>query len=263
MPCSAPDYYAVAKCAQLEQQIYYLKSVIGSYIQSSCINPAFSLINYTTSITNPSLDDNFQVGSITYYQTVITNSFNGDRIWTFTMGGAITKPAFWIVYQFDPNCFVPNGFDFSRLNNINFYKTGVDAKAGSDVKEDYEPLQGTIIVGNINISVSEAYSAFNIEWYPSTGELIFKFNIFAIQFIQGYQVQYQQLQRLVFSDDTPQSFYINLTIRDALTDGTAVTSASYFGNIVSAGDYMASSTPTPTPTPAPTPAPTPTPTPVI
>jgi hypothetical protein len=93
----------------------------------------------------------------------------------------------------------------------------------------------TISLIFINISVSSAYSAFNIEWYPSTGELIFKFNIFAIQFIQGYQVQYQQLQRLVFSDNTPQSLYINLTIRDGLTDGTAVTSASYFGNIVSAG----------------------------
>jgi len=214
--CSPIDYYAQQKTAQLEKQIYYLQqanALYAKYLQSACITPVFSLIDYQTFLTqNPSNPYTGPIGTITYYQTVITNSFNGDRIWTFTMGGELYYQAFFIEYQFDPNCVVPNGYDFKTLNGLTFYKTGSTT--------EYEPLQGTIVVGNINISISFAPKVVNLNWNPDTGLLIFKFNLYGLEFTPGMLIEYERIKQLNFSPETPQSFYLNLTIRDDCLQGT-------------------------------------------
>ena len=228
-----------------------------------CINPAYSLIRYTTEITEPPENPyKGKIGSITYFQTVITNSFNGNRIWTFTMGGNLYFPAFWIVYQFDPLCFVPNGFDQVRLQGINFYKDGVDASKLSQDAMDYEPLQGFFVVANINISISYAPDVVNLKWYPSTAQLIFQFNLEGMKNTQGLEIQYAQYKQLVFSEESPQTFFMNMTVRDAVSNlsvdsfGTAYP-AGGGGGLTPVNPPAPAPTPTPTPTPAPTPAPAP------
>ena len=206
--CNPIDYYTQQKYAQLEEQIYYLKqsnALFAKYLQSTCITPVFSLINYTTTIGAPN-NPQFLLGSINYYQVVITNSFNGDRIWTFTLGGYIYAPAFWIIYQFDPNCVVPNGFDFASLKDINFYVTG-----STTVNE---PLQGTIIVSNINISISLAPSVVNLVWDQINARLIFQFNLRALKGVPGFEAKNAAIQKLQFSQQTPQSLFLSLTVKD-------------------------------------------------
>lgn len=219
-----------------------------------CINTVYSLIRYTTEITTPDNED-IKLGDITYYQTVITNAAVGDRIWTFTMGGNIYAPAFWIVYQFDPLCFVPNGFDQVRLQGINFYKDGVDASLQSQSRDDYEPLQGFIIVSNINIGISYAPSTVNLKWYAATGQLIFQFNLNGLQQEENLEFQYQQISQLNFGPTNPQTFFLNLTVRDA------VSALSYdsFGTAYpgGGGGYNPVTPPIPEPIPDPTPAPAP------
>jgi len=206
--CYPPDYYAVSRSAQLEQQIYDLKSIVNTYLRSSCINPAFSLIGYTTEIVAPSDKENIPFGTIAYYQTVITNSFNGDRIWTFTLGGEITAPSFWIKYQFGPNCVVPNGYNFASLKNINFYT--------NNSTTEYEPLQGTVIINNIGLPISNAPLIVSLDWNPSTGLLIFKFSVTrnTLNKYDNYSLQAEQINNTKFGQKTPQSLFINLTIRD-------------------------------------------------
>ncbi len=226
-----------------------------------CINTVYSLIRYTTAITQPTSNPyTGSTGTITYYQTVITNSLNGDRIWTFTMGGTLYFPAFWIVYQFDPLCFVPNGFDQVRLQGINFYKDGVDAAALPQDRDDYEPLQGTVIVSNINISISYAPDVVNLKWYPSTGQLIFQFNLEGMEQSENLEIQYAQYKQLgQFSEANPQTFFLNFTVRDAVSNlsvdsfGTAYP-AGGGGGLTPVNPPAPAPTPTPTPTPAPAPA---------
>lgn len=206
--CTPIDYYAQQKSAQLEQEIYDLKSIVNTYLRSSCINPAFSLIGYTTEIVAPSDKETIPFGTIAYYQTVITNSFNGDRIWTFTLGGEITAPAFWIKYQFDPNCIVPNGYNFAPLKHINFYK--------NNQSTEYEPLQGTVTVNNIGLPISDAPLVVSLDWNASTGLLIFKFSVTrnTLSKYDNYSLQAEQIDNTKFGQKNPQSLFINLTIRD-------------------------------------------------
>jgi len=208
--CSPIDYYAQQKTAQLEKQIYYLQqtnALYAKYLQSTCITPVFSLIDYTTSFgQNPKNPVQGPYGNITYYQTVITNSFNGDRIWTFTLGGDLFYTAFYILYQFDPTCIVPNGYDFSTLSKLNFYKTGSTT--------EYEPLQGTLIVGNIGVNISLAPLVVALVWDAETGLLTFKINLNALETTPGTFIEYQRIKQLNFSPQTPVSFFLNLTIKD-------------------------------------------------
>jgi hypothetical protein len=202
----------------------------------------YSLIRYTTEITQPTSNPyTGSTGTIAYYQTVITNSLNGDRVWTFTMGGELYFQAFWIVYQFDPLCFVPNGFDQVRLQGINFYKTGSTT--------EYEPLQGTIIVGNINISISYAPEVVNLKWYPETAQFIFQFNLEGMKDTPGLEFQYAQYKQLVFSEQNPQSFFLNMVVRDAVSD----LSYDSVGALTpgGGGGYNPVTPPIPEPTPTP------------
>jgi hypothetical protein len=211
--CNPIDYCVQQKYAQLEKQIYDLKSIINTYLQSTCINPVFSLIKYTTEIVAPDGKKTIPFGTITYYQTVISNASNGDRIWTFTLGGDIFAPSFWIEYQFDPNCVVPNGFDFTSLKNLVFY---IDNSS-----TEYEPLQGTVIVNNIRLPISDAPLIVSLDWNPSTGLLIFKFNITrnTLQKYDNFDAQAALIDKTKFGQKTPQSLFINLTIRDSTVCG--------------------------------------------
>jgi hypothetical protein len=210
-----------------------------------CLNNVFSLIRYETEIIVGETSKIENIGTITYYQTVITNSLNGDRIWTFTMGGTLFAPSFWIVYKFDPLCFVPNGFDQVRLQGINFYQNGSTT--------DYEPLQGSFVFSNISVMISFAPSVVNLSWDASTGTLIFRFNLNGLQFAENCELQYEQFKKLKFGPNSPQSFFLNLTVRDA------VSALSYdsFGTAYpgGGGGYNPVTPPIPEPTPTPTPAP--------
>jgi hypothetical protein len=212
-----------------------------------CINNVFSLIRYTTDIVVGAKSNQTKAGTIAYYQTVITNSLNGDRVWTFTMGGNISAQSFVITYQFDPLCFVPNGFDQVRLQGINFYKNGSTT--------DYEPLQGCFVFANISVLISDAPLVVNIEWDAPSGLLLFNFNLQQLRNTENCEVQYEQFKKLRFGAASPQSFFLNLTIRDA------VSALSYdsFGTAYpgGGGGYNPVTPPAPAPEPTPTPAPAP------
>lgn len=213
--CEHIDYYAQQKYAQLEKQIYYLQqqnakveNLVNVYLQSKCINPTFSLINYTTKITSPRGLPPVQLGNITYYQTVISNSFNGDRIWTFTLGGDIYAPKFDIVYQFNPNCVVPNGYDFALLKYLNFYI--------NNTSTEYEPLQGMVVVDNIGFPISDAPLVVSLTWDAETGVLIFSFDISrnTLAKYPTFATQAALIDQVKFGPTRPKSLFINLTIRD-------------------------------------------------
>jgi len=202
------------KTSELEEQINNLNNLVNTYLQSACINPVFSLIDYTTEIVAPSDKQTIPFGTITYYQTVITNSFNGDRVWTFTLGGDIYAPSFWINYQFNPNCVVPNGFNFASLKDLVFYIDGSTTV--------YEPLQGTIVVDNIGLPISDAPLIVSLDWNPDTGLLIFKFSITrnTLARYDNFDAQAALIDATRFGQQTPKSLFINLTIRDDCRTGT-------------------------------------------
>jgi hypothetical protein len=207
-----------------------------------CINNVFSLIRYTTDIVVGAKSNQTKAGTIAYYQTVITNSLNGDRVWTFTMGGNISAQSFVIKYQFDPLCFVPNGFDQVRLQGINFYKNGSTT--------EYEPLQGCFVFANISVLISDAPLVVYIEWEASTGTLLFNFNLQQLRNTENCEVQYAQYKKLKFGAASPQSFFLNLTIRDAVSP---LSYDSVGGLLPGGGGGINPITP-PQPTPAPAPA---------
>ena len=210
-----------------------------------CLNNVFSLIRYETDIITGEGSKVIRIGTITYYQTVITNSLNGDRIWTFTMGGTLFAPSFSIIYKFDPLCFVPNGFDQVRLQGINFYVEGSSTK--------YEPLQGCFVFSNISVLISDAPRVVALDWDGPTGTLIFRFNLNGLGETENCELQYEQFKKLKFGPNSPQSFFLNLTVRDA------VSALSYdsFGAAQpgGGGGYNPVTPPIPEPTPTPTPAP--------
>ena len=110
--------------------------------QIACINNVYSLINYTYSYS-PS---NEGIGLIRYNNINVTNSSVGNRIWNFTYGGYVEVPIFTTRYQFDPNCYIPNNVDNTLLKDLNFL-----ALDGSGTQE---PVQGFIIINNVNIIIT-------------------------------------------------------------------------------------------------------------
>lgn len=155
----------------------------------TCINPAYSLINYSVTLSPP----NF--GIISIFQTVITDSFDSSRVWTFTLGGVIYDPIFYVLYNF-PNCYVPNGKDLLLLDQINFQSPQDQSIP--------ETLQGYIIVNNVNIPISGNKLLAHFTWDRKTTTFTLFINLFAAS-------NYHELN---FIPNQKNSFFLNLTIRD-------------------------------------------------
>ena len=118
---------------------------------NTCINNVYSLINYSYTLSPNS------IGLVRYSNINITDSSVGNRIWNFTFGGYLNLThapyQFTIQYTFSPTCSVPNGINKATLNQINFNSLNGDGT--------HEPLQGFIIVNNVNIPLSDAFSSPN------------------------------------------------------------------------------------------------------
>lgn len=184
-----------------------------------CINPVYSLIDYTVTGT---------INSLNYYQTVITNNSLGNRIWTFTVGGLVRNPTWSLVYQFNPNCFVPNGVDTLRLGDINFNSANIPGQ--QDV------LQGSLIVNNYIVGLSGPLKAGAADGnpYPITytwdqTNATFTFFINLTPLIYSGPPAQQPVGTVTFDNTKNNSFYSVLTIKDAclapfcrvlLSDGT-------------------------------------------
>lgn len=114
MDCS--QFYIQTTFKTLTDRIQSLEKMVNELQNPSerCYSPVVSLIGYDV-YYNPST-----IGIINYYLVNIFDSFNSDRIWNFVFGGQIEKPIFEIIFQFDPDCHVPNGKDKALLSEINF-----------------------------------------------------------------------------------------------------------------------------------------------
>ena len=135
----------IQKINDLNNQLYILQKKVYDITPGSCINPAYSLTGYTVTLETPSGETVTDPGLITYYQVVITNSIDSSRVWNFTIGGSLQKKAFWIVFQFDPNCVVPNNTqdptdNFAKLSMLDFVDPIVGGKNTN--------IQGTILINN-------------------------------------------------------------------------------------------------------------------
>jgi len=196
------------KIQALQNELKILADTIAAQEQTStdtlqCINSVYSLINYTYTFTPPS------IGLIRYNNINITNSSVGNRIWNFTYGGylSLSQPPykFTTTYTFTPTCFVPNNVDLATLNQIDFNSLNGDGTP--------EPIQGSIVINNVNIPLSDSFSPPNTLQDPlatftwDQANTIFELRIDLNNYIQtvNYNPQGQN------------SIFVNLWIQDAAT----------------------------------------------
>jgi len=144
--CNNPELVALKKEIDEIKRILFLKGSENVGL-GSCYDYVDTLINYTFSYAPEPAGSLCAIPpSITYYNVNINNSFNGDRIWNFVFGGFTQNAKYTAVFQFDPNCYVPNGVDKYQLKDLNFYQANSTTL--------YEPFQGYIVVNGIPIGVS-------------------------------------------------------------------------------------------------------------
>lgn len=192
----------------LQNEIKVLADTIAAQEQTNaselkCINSVYSLINYTYTFTPAS------IGLIRYNNINITNSSVGNRIWNFTYGGylSLSKPPYKFIttYTFTPSCFVPNSVDNATLDLINFNSLNGDGTP--------EPIQGSIIINNINIPLSDSFSSPNTLQNPLATftwdqvKTIFELKIDLTNYIK--QVNYNPQGK--------NSIFVNLWIQDKIT----------------------------------------------
>jgi len=176
----------------------------------ACINEVYSLINYTYSYS-PSNED---IGLIRYNNINITNSSVGNRIWNLTYGGYVKVPIFTTRYQFDPNCYIPNNVDNTLLKDLNFL-----ALDGSGTKE---PLQGFIIVNNVNIPLSDAFTA---PYTKSTPLASFDYSFEDDKATFDLRINLTaQLKNISFKQGGQNSIFVNLWVQDSSSCNPACTS---------------------------------------
>jgi len=188
----------------------------------TCITTVYSLINYTYSYS-PS---NTGIGLIRYNNINITNSSVGNRIWNFTYGGYVEVPIFTTTYQFSPTCSVPTTIENATLNQINFNALNGDGEP--------EPLQGFIIVNNVNIPLSDAFNTSpyttqdplaSFSWNASTATFDLHINLTA------------QLQNINFKQGAQNSIFVNLWIQDSLTSCTKGSKTANFTFYIRKGQW--------------------------
>jgi len=165
-----------------------------------CINTVYSLINYSYTFSPPS------IGLVRYNNINITNSSVGNRIWNFTYGGylSLSQPPykFTTTYTFDPNCFVPNNVDLATLNQINFNSLNGDGTP--------EPLQGFIIINNVNIPLSDSFSSPN-----SIQEPLATFTWDQVNTIFELKINLTNyIQKVNYNPQGKNSIFVNLWIQD-------------------------------------------------
>jgi len=159
----------------LEDEVTEIQNEISQV--PTCYNPVYNLINYTfyyvpTEQPNP---------EVNFYNININNSYNGDRIWNFVFGGQTNNAVYSCVFQFDPNCSLPNGFNSLKLSELTFFKPGSTL---------LEPFQGYIVINNVPIGISgpgpnpqskfqtdPLYNVVNILWEPTIAKLTLNINL--------------------------------------------------------------------------------------
>jgi hypothetical protein len=108
---------------ELENSVNYLENEV-THIQNeinqvpTCYNPVYNLINYSFYYG----EDEQPNPEVNFYNININNSYNGDRIWNFVFGGETNNAVYSCIFQLDPNCSVPNGFDTLKLSQLSFFK---------------------------------------------------------------------------------------------------------------------------------------------
>jgi len=194
----------------------------SSISNNTCITTVYSLINYTYSYS-PS---NTGIGLIRYNNINITNSSVGNRIWNFTYGGYVEVPIFTTTYQFSPTCSVPNTIENATLNQINFNALNGDGAP--------EPLQGFIIVNNVNIPLSDA---FNTKPYTTENPLAsFSWNASTATFDLHINLT-TQLQNINFKQGAQNSIFVNLWIQDSLSSCTKGSTTANFKLYIRKGQW--------------------------
>jgi len=174
---------------------------------TACINNVYSLINYTYSYS-PS---NEGIGLTRYNNINVTNSSVGNRIWNFTYGGYVEIPIFTTRYQFDPYCYIPNNVDNTLLKDLNFL-----ALDGSGTQE---PLQGFIIVNNVNIPLSDAFTA---PYTKSTPLASFSYSFEDDKATFDLRINLTaQLKNISFKQGGQNSIFVNLWVQDSRCNCTS------------------------------------------
>ena len=193
-PCNFFDWYLKYAPPPILQNSSNLTS------NTNCATPVYALINYNFGFNPPN------IGIVRYYNIMISPDFRGNRIWNFYFGGYINTPKFATQFLFEPTCFVPNGVDQKRLNELSF-NSPVDPNV-------QEPLQGFIICNNVNIPISENRALVNFQWNQTT-------TTFTLVIDLTKAVQFPQLSFKSGVDTN--SIFTNLWIRDAcLAPGSLV-----------------------------------------
>lgn len=147
--------------------------------QSNCYVSVNNLINYTFEygenkqpVPNP---------NVHFYNININDSYNGDRIWNIVFGGTTNNAIYSCIFQFDPNCSVPNGKDNAKFSQINFNQNG---------KNLLEYFQGYIVINDVIVGISgpgptpqsefeidPLYNVVNLRWNAKQAQLILNINL--------------------------------------------------------------------------------------
>jgi hypothetical protein len=200
----------------------------------SCYDAVDSLINYTFYYPSESENSICSIKpNITFYNININNSYNGDRIWNFVFGGTTNNAKYDAVFQFSPNCYVPNGVDTAQLKDLTFYK--------NNSTTEYEPFQGYIVINGVVVGLSGGEfgpsgtpsntnnQIVTPEWNAETATFTMKINLnnayvgwFSIGNYQqtlggGYLTQFNWQP---CNSSTTNSVFFNLWIRDGIRTGS-------------------------------------------
>jgi hypothetical protein len=204
----------------------------------ACQTPVLNLIRYDVSYTRADPTQEVEVGNIYYHNVIITYDKNGDRIWRFVYGGDIRMNKFSTVFQFDPTCEVPNGFNSLPLSVLNFNSSTYEGQQ--------EFFQGTIICNNYGIPISYNKKVLDFTWDPITATFVLKFNVTAIGNNWSQLVNWQTVPKDTdlqtynpgpYAPNKTNSLFVDIIIRDTTYYYSASTSFYKYFKTVSYCNY--------------------------
>jgi len=204
----------------------------------ACQTPVLNLIRYDISYTRADPTQEVEVGNIYYHNVIITYDKNGDRIWRFVYGGDIQMSKFSTVFQFDPTCEVPNGFNSLPLSVLNFNSSTYEGQQ--------EFFQGTIICNNYGIPISYNKKVLDFTWDPITATFVLKFNLTAIGDNWAQLLHWQTVPQGTdlqtynpgpYAPNSTNSLFVDIIIRDTTYYYSASTSFYKYFKTVSNCSY--------------------------
>jgi len=147
--------------------------------QSNCYANVNNLINYTFSYGSTNL--NVPNPDVHFYNININNNYNGERIWNFVFGGETYNAVYSCTFQFDPNCYVPNGIDYKKFKDLNFNQRGENL---------LEYFQGYVVINGVPVGLSgpgpnpqsanqndPLLNVINLRWDPKEARLTLFINL--------------------------------------------------------------------------------------